>query len=197
MERAYIGDRFTWTSLGFDGLNGRAKFPQIDDGGARWRKYFEQYLKPWKQPASKLAVIMGQVRGDASLEGISIIDWIMFTAKRLAGANYTPVFRAHPGDPAVIIPAIKKIDSTLEQALESAALVVTYNSNSGVDAVLAGVPTFAADPGSMVWDVSSRNFLPITPDRGKWGERMAFTQWLPDEIENGDAWQALKTVIRG
>ena len=31
MERAYISDRFTWTSLGFDGLNGRAKFPQIND----------------------------------------------------------------------------------------------------------------------------------------------------------------------
>ena len=75
MERAYIGDRFTWTSLGFDGLNGRAKFPQINDGGARWKKHFALYLKPWKTYLPKLAVIMGQVRGDASLNGISIVDW--------------------------------------------------------------------------------------------------------------------------
>jgi hypothetical protein len=65
MERAYVADRFTWTSLGFDGLNGRAKFPQINDGGARWRKHFWPFLKPWKTQLSKTAVIMGQVRGDA------------------------------------------------------------------------------------------------------------------------------------
>jgi len=199
MERAYIGDRFTWTSLGFDGLNGRAKFPQINDGGARWRKYFAQYLKPWQRRPSNLAVIMGQVRGDASLAGISIIDWIVLTAKKLAGAGFVPVWRAHPGDRGdpFEIATVKKIDGTLEQALEFAGLVVTYNSNSGVDAVLAGVPTYAADPGSMVWDVSSRSFLPTTPDRAIWSQRMSFTQWLPEEIESGDAWEALKTVIRG
>lgn len=197
MERGYIGDRFTWTSLGFDGLNGRAKFPKIDDAGARWKKHFAQYLKPWRAPTSRQAVIMGQVRGDASLEGISICDWIMFTARKLRGASWNPVFRAHPGDAKLEIPTIKKLDCTLPQALDSAGLVVTYNSNSGVDAVLAGVPTYAADPGSMVWDVSSRNFLPITPDRVTWSQRMAFTQWLPAEIENGDAWEALKTVIHG
>jgi hypothetical protein len=109
------------------------------------------------------------------------------------------VWRPHPGDrgPPIEIPSVKKIDGTLEQTLDSAALVVTYNSNSGVDAVLAGVPTYAADPGSMVWSVSSRNFLPITPDRAIWTQQMSFTQWLPDEIENGAAWEALKTVIRG
>ncbi len=141
---------------------------------------------------------MGQVRGDASLSGLSIIDWVIFTAKKLAGASWTPVFRQHPGDrgDSIEIPGIKKLNSTLEQALESAGLVVTFNSNSGVDAVLAGVPTYAQDLGSMVWDVSSRNFLPQTPDRAIWSQRMSYTQWLPEEIENGDAWEALKTVIR-
>jgi hypothetical protein len=198
MERAYIGDRFTWTSLGFDGLNGRAKFPQINDGGARWRKYFAQFLKPWKKELPKLAVIMGQVRGDASLAGISIIDWIVFTSKKLAGAGYAVAWRAHPGDRGdkIEIPGLKRIDGTLEEALEAAGLVVTFNSNSGVDAVLAGVPTYAEDPGSMVWDVSSRNFSQITPDRAIWSQRMSFTQWLPEEIESGDAWEALKTVIK-
>jgi hypothetical protein len=199
MERAYISDRFTWTSLGFDGLNGRAKFPQINDAGARWRKHFAQYLKPWKKDLPKLAVIMGQVRGDASLSGISIINWVSYTAGQLAGAGYKAVFRPHPGDRGqpYEIPGIKKLNSTLEEALTAAGLCVTYNSNSGVDAILAGVPTYAQDPGSMVWDVSSRNFCPITPDRAKWSERMAYTQWLPEEIESGDAWEALKTVIRG
>lgn len=198
MERGYIGDRFTWTSLGFDGLNGRARFPQINDGGARWRKHFAQYLKPWEYRPSQRAVIMGQVRGDASLAGISIVDWVSVTARKLIGAGYIPLFRAHPGDRGELeIPGVKKLDGTLEQALETAGLVVTYNSNAGVDGILAGIATYAQDPGSMVWDVSSRNFLPIRPDRATWSQRMAYTQWLPEEIENGDAWEALKTVKIG
>ena len=200
MERAYIGDRFTWTSLGFDGLNGRAKFPQVNDGGARWKKHFALYLKPWKTYLpNRSAVIMGQVRGDASLNGISIVDWARFTATKLAGASYATVFRPHPGDRGqpYEIPGLIKINGPLETALERAGLVVTYNSNSGVDAILAGVPTYAQDPGSMVWDVSSRNFLPETPDRAIWSQRMAYTQWLPEEIESGDAWEALKTVKLG
>ena len=142
---------------------------------------------------------MGQVRGDASLGGLSIVDWARFTAIKLAGAGFTAVFRPHPGDRGgkIEVPGVKSLDSTLDEALGKAGLVVTYNSNSGVDAVLAGVPTYAADPGSMVWDVSSREFLPITPDRAIWSQRMSFTQWLPDEIENGDAWEALKTVLHG
>ena len=75
----------------------------MNDGGARWRKYFAQYIKPWKKIVEnsgnkKLAVIMGQVRGDASLGGLSIVDWARFTAIKLAGAGFTAVFRPHPGD---------------------------------------------------------------------------------------------------
>ncbi len=37
----------------------------------------------------------------------------------------------------------------------------------------------------------------IQPDRTAWCKKMAYTQWLPEEIENGKAWEALKTVYRG
>jgi hypothetical protein len=37
MERAYLDNRFVWTSLGWNGLNGRARWPIPVDGGARWR----------------------------------------------------------------------------------------------------------------------------------------------------------------
>jgi hypothetical protein len=197
MERGYIGDRFTWTSLGFDGLNGRAKFPQIDDGGKRWRQHFEQYLKPWAKPGHKLAVIMGQCRGDSSLVNVDFPHWGLKVAKEAILAGYAPVFRPHPGDSSLVLPGVMNLGGTLETALERASLVVTYNSNSGVDAVLAGVPSYACDVGSMVWGVSSRNFLPIFPNRDTWGQRMAYTQWLPEEIEKGEAWEALKTVFHG
>lgn len=38
-ERGYIGDRFKWTSIAWNGLNGRGTFPDYpDDGGARFRR---------------------------------------------------------------------------------------------------------------------------------------------------------------
>jgi hypothetical protein len=197
MERGYIGDRFQWTSLGFNGLNGRAQFPRIHDGGRRWHKHFRQFLNPWRAPiVSNLAVIMGQVPGDAALEGVDFPLWVMTTAGHLKAKGFSVAFRPHPNPRSKLrsVANIKTLEGTLENALNQAALVVTYNSNSGVDAVLAGTPVFAADPGSMVYELSN-GLNKVQPDRTRWTQKMAYTQWLPEEIESGDAWAALKTVI--
>jgi len=47
MERGYVGDRFHWTSIGYNGLNGHADFVNENCSGDRWDKYFDGYLKPW------------------------------------------------------------------------------------------------------------------------------------------------------
>ncbi len=197
MERGYIGDRFLWTSLGFDGLNGRAKFPKIDDGMKRWNQHFAQYLKPWKETAGKTAIIMGQVRGDESVRAIDFEQWIIDIDKSLRQLNFVVWFRPHPGEPCYRPKDIRVLPGPLDQALYMASLAVTYNSNSGVDAVLAGVPVHAADPGSMVYDLSCRIAIPWRPPREYWCAKMAYTQWLPEEIESGAAWDALGTVHLG
>ncbi len=93
MERGYIGDRFKWTSLGFDGLNGRAKFPSIDDGMKRWNKHFPGFLKPWKYTGTSLALIMGQVLGDASIEGVDFNKWVNDAALEHRNLGYEVYFR--------------------------------------------------------------------------------------------------------
>jgi hypothetical protein len=198
MERGYIGDRFKWTSLGFDGLNGRATFPAIQDGGKRWDKHFQQFLKPWRGAHSNLAVIMGQVPGDAALQGVDFVHWVIKTAGQLKAKDFSVAFRPHPNPRSRLrsVANIKTLDGTLEQALNQAALVVTYNSNSGVDAVLAGTPVYAADRGSMVYELSN-GLNRVQPDRTLWTRKMAYTQWLSEEIESGEAWAALRTVIDG
>lgn len=195
MERGYIGDRFKWTSLGFDGLNGRAKFPKIDDGLKRWNKHFSQHLKPWKKTEGKIAVIMGQVRTDEAVRKIDFEKWVQETTESLKNRDFQVRFRPHPGEPCYRPSGLRILQGTLAEALNAAALVVTYNSNSGVDAVLAGVQTTAADNGSMVWEIANRGFLAWQPDRTAWTKKMAYTQWLPQEIESGAAWDALRTVI--
>lgn|SRR5574341_31956 len=199
MERGYIGDRFQWTSMGFDGLNGRAKFPEIDDGLARWNKHFDDFVKPWRETKGKTAVIMGQVHGDESIRGIDFDGWIQNIAGSLRAAGSDVWFRPHPARPGDRPPGLNVMAGALQEALDAAALVVTYNSNSGVDAVLAGVLTYAADPGSMVWEMSqgSLALASMHVGRSDWTRKMAYTQWLPEEIESGAAWDALRTVING
>ena len=195
MERGYIGDRFKWTSLGFDGLNGRAKFPKIDDGMKRWNQHFAGFLKPWKENNGKTAVIMGQVRGDESLRTVDFEKWVINIADSVEEAGFSIWFRPHPGEPCYRPKNLNVMKGALSEALDAAELVVTYNSNSGVDAVIAGVPTFAADPGSMVWNIYTHDLAPINWNRDEWCKKMAYTQWLPEEIESGAAWEALRTVI--
>jgi hypothetical protein len=79
---------------------------------------------------------------------------------------------------------------SLSEALEAAQSVVTFNSNSGVDAVLSGCPTYAADPGSMAYDMTSRQLGAIvTPDREAWARWLSWCQFTRDELESGEAWE--------
>ena len=197
MERGYIGDRFVWTSLGFDGLNGRAAFPNIQDGRARWLKHFQQYEQPWQSRYANIALIMGQVEGDASIQGVNFWGWVRDSAAALKNAGYVPMFRPHPAarhTPPIFDLSVMPGD--LQEALRNASIVCTFNSNSGVDSVMAGIPASADDPGSMIFGLCG-GYPPEYVDRGAWEQKMSYTQWLPEEIENGDAWAALKTVLNG
>jgi hypothetical protein len=204
MERGYIGDRFHWTSLGWDGLNGRARWPQIDDGGERFRRHFADLLKPERSGAGAYALVIGQVPGDASLIGVDITRFYKDASKALAcrfGARIC--FRPHPVHvqrgfaPGPFMYGMTVHDGELEEALQGAACVAGWNSNALTDAVLAGVPVTAMDPGAMAWPVAGHGFdePPALRDRGPWAHRMAWTQWTPAEIASGAAWEAVATAM--
>jgi hypothetical protein len=71
------------------------------------------------------------------------------------------------------------IKGGLSDALAGAELVVTYNSNTAVDALLAGKLIHAEDEGSMAWGWK---------DRAEWAARLAWRQFSMDEIRSGFAW---------
>lgn len=58
LERGYIGDRKQWLSLGWNGLNNRATFAEVDDGGARFRRYFDGMLKT-PQEGGRYVLLVG------------------------------------------------------------------------------------------------------------------------------------------
>lgn len=205
MERGYLGDRLAWTSLGYDGLNGRADFclPDAVDP-ERFRRHHAPAMRDWALPGDgRYALLLGQVPTDAALRGVDFLDWCRRAAAEIqAETGLDVVFRPHPLARHALPVAGTRIlagarsDGTLAAALEGAALAVTWNSNSGVDAVLAGVPTVTMDRGAMAWPVAAHAIGPAAlmqrPDRTDWAARLAWCQWTADEIGNGDAWDRLK-----
>lgn len=190
-ERAYLGNRFQWISLGWDGLNRRARFPLAYDNGARWRAHFAGLLAPWRASERGYALLMGQVLTDQSVRHSNHLQWLLATARALKECGHEVRFRPHPLAPLQL--GVPQAEGSLAEALAGARFAVTFNSNSGVDAVLAGVPTVTMDEGAMAWDVSSHALeAPLAaPDREPWAHGMAYTQWLPEEIAAGAAWPHL------
>lgn len=190
MERGYIGDRFAYTSLGWNGLNGRATFPDYaNDGGERFRSHGGE-IKPWKR-GGDYALILGQVPGDASLRGMDMLPWYQLMARQIHLTHKLPVhFRQHPdlGKKNIIqhVQGTFPSHGTLAEALEGAAFTVCYNSNSSVDSVLAGVPCVVGDAGSMAYEVCGKSITEIIrPPRAAWAYRLAYKQWSMEEIASG------------
>jgi len=166
LETGYVnrGDGETHHyAAGFNGLNGRADFRNKSMGPERWESLNVQ-LKSYS-PGSHV-ILCGQVPWDASLEfGIEKPakheEWLVETAQKLRQITTKPVvFRPHP---LAKLPALKGCEfstAPLSEDLKNAHAVVTFNSNSGVEALIEGKPVFAFDEGSMVWDLANKESYP-------------------------------------
>lgn len=201
MERGYIGDlaaRRQWTSLGWNGLNGRAAAPPAPDAGARWRRNFGARLEAWREHGA-FVVVMGQVPGDASIDGVDMAAWYRAACKASRRFGLPVRFREHPSarqsGMATPVPLGVDVDERpLAECLADARFVVTFNSNSATDAVLAGIPALACDAGSIAWPVTGHGLAadPPSPDRTRWAADIAWRQWTTDEIESGAAWEFVR-----
>lgn len=79
--------------------------------------------------------------------------------------------------------------------LVDAWAVVTFTSNSAVEAVLAGVPAFCTAPCAAA-AMSSADLqaieAPVMPDgRLAWASRLANNQWTLEEMAAGQLWRAI------
>lgn len=199
LERGYLGDRFKWCSVSFGGaLNGRALFRGTLNEPMRFHANFAHLMKPWVN-RDGYSLIIGQVPGDMSLAGCGgdLSAWYNETAEALKAKGHDVRFRAHPlagrgGPPRM--PNIRVVEGTLEDALSGASMCFTWNSNTAVETILAGIPTMAADRGSMAWNVTTHSPKdePITPRRDDWANRLAWCQWTLDEMASGECWEAVK-----
>lgn len=201
VEHGYIGDRInTWTSLGWDGLNGRARFPEPADGGQRFWSNHGHLAKEWER-FDGYWLIAGQVLGDQSLLNVNYLEWLKDTIDELDRMGVDARFRPHPEavrrGQVFPVPSYMVSTGTLADDLAEAACVIAYNSNATVDAVLAGIPAITVDEGAMAWSMTSHHVSQplVTPDRSEWFRRMAWTQWTIEEISDGSAWAVVRTAM--
>jgi hypothetical protein len=195
------GDKHHYAA-GINGLNGRAYFG-FDDWGVpaslekdetRWEKLGVE-LKPWRTDGEHI-VLCSQVPWDASVEGTDHIEWLLRTVstlKKLTGREVR--FRPHPLAPLPPLKGLEYSTAPLADDLINAWATVTFNSNSGVESAIAGVPIFTDDAGAMGREISSallaRIENPYLPERKYWAWNLAWCQWTPEEMANGETWKHL------
>lgn len=180
-------------AVGFNGLNGRADFRNEGMPDTRWQMLGAQ-LRPYSR--GEKVILCGQVPWDASVDMHDHVKWLKQTASQLQKITGRKIiFRPHPKAPLPALPGCESSQRPLEEDLANAHCVVTWNSNSAVEAAIYGKPVFAFDEGSMCWEIANRSLLDIDdpkyPDRKQWANNLAYCQWTLDEIRNGEAWQHL------
>lgn len=195
LERGYVGDRYEWTSISFGGkLNGRATFRGPFQDSSRWNKFFSDKLQPWRLIPKGYALILGQVNGDMALRNVNPDQFYKRAKDNFIKLGLPVHFRPHPH----VLPkhgkqALRQAEQSLANDLAGARCAVSWNSSSGVAAVLAGVPHVAMDEGSMAYDVSGHELtIPPTPDRTAWAHALAWKQWTIDEVASGYCWDNIK-----
>ena len=154
--------------------------------------------------------------GDASLRGQNIFEWALNTVRTLKKhTDRKIIVRPHPLPRKGFDDFVKKVKRfknvqlvenelpnnlrPLEKDFKNCFCAVSYSSGSTVDAVLAGVPVLATDPGNMAWDVSTHELNKIESrylgDRLEWMQKISMCQWSMEEFENGECWNHIKKSL--
>ena len=197
VERGYLGDRVKkWLMVGIGGLNGMANFNNAKAPADRWQQW-DQLMMPWKL-GGDYALIMGQVPNDSSLYGQCPYKWAEAVAVEAKKRYKHVFFRPHPEiGTARKITGVEMLLNDYNEAIDNAAVVITYSSNSAVDSVMRGTPAISTIRGSMAWDVTSHRLdQPLyRGDRYAWACRLAYAQWHIDEIKSGEAWRHIRGGI--
>jgi len=199
IEKGYVRRNIYW-SVGWNGINGRAEFCSAGAPDDRWRKLGVE-LEPWRDRDGPI-LVCGQVPWDVSVQGTDHIMWCRKTTKALVDMGYDVVFRPHPlatakGVKYDVYGTLSK--ESLATDLGRARCVITYNSNTGVDAVIAGVPVISFDAGSMVRRVSGCGVedieSPFMKEREQWAAEIAYSQWTTHEMQTGETWSTVRAFL--
>jgi len=203
----------TW-KIGINGVNREADFANQEYDNERWKK-FNIPLMPWKQTGDNI-IICGQHHNSHQWRNNpSMVKWWDQQVDNLRQYTNKPIIiRPHPrntvgGFNAKKWPNVKTVmpirdlktydDTDFQTHLKSAWAVINYSSNPAMQAVFAGIPVFVSE-ASLSYDVGNSTLSninnPNMPDRQDWVNKLAYTEWWIDEIEQGTPWKRIKKRLK-
>ncbi len=198
----------TW-KIGINGINREADFANQNVDGERWKK-FNIELQPWKQTGDKIIICGQHSNSHQWRNNPPMTTWFDQQITQIRKHTDKPiVIRPHPRN-GVSLNAKKyqnvKIvtpqrdrrtydDTDLAERLKSAWAVVSHSSNPAMTAVFSGIPVYVSE-ASLSYDVGNVSYEninhPNMPDRKQWANKLAYTEWWPDEIAQGLPWARIK-----
>ena len=198
----------TW-KIGINGVNREADFANQTVDGERWEK-FDTTLKPWKQTGNDIIICGQHTNSHQWRNNPPMSKW--FDEKITEIRKYTErpiVVRPHPRnhveidttkykDVKIVGPKRDRNtydDTDLAERLNSAWALVSYSSNPAITAAMHGIPVYVSE-ASLSYEIGNTSFEninnPNMPDREKWANQLAYTEWWTEEIEQGLPWKRIK-----
>lgn len=178
----------TWHRITRDNL---VQTKILDVPSDRWARLGIKF-QPWRR--GRDIVVAAPDEKPCKFYDIDLETWITETVDKI---------KQHTDRPVVVRRrAPLRIDriqnDTLEQALQNAHALITFNSNAAVESVLLGVPVFTLAPNAAepvgLQDLSQIE-TPYYPDQDKlyaWASSLAYSQFHNSELANGSALKILQ-----
>lgn len=193
-------NRDIYFSAGWGGINGRADhcIPASTDPTILAA---QGVLLPPARSCREFcrALVIGQVPWDVTVQDTDHKGWCRATVATLKDMGREVRFRPHPlAVRRSVDYGLPSEDRTLEEDLAWADVVVTWNSNTAVDAVLAGIPVIAMDPGSAAYPIARHNLEAVAEpfsfsdaERITFLARLAHGHWTLEDMRAGRPWRQL------
>lgn len=195
IESAFV-KRGKYYQIGWGGAAGHADFRTGPDTPLdRWESIGAD-VHPWRFRPRGPVIVCGQLPRDVQVQDVDHRAWCRKMVAYFERRRVSVLFRPHPKVTDVTeygVPASYIDTRPLADILNVARCFVTWNSTSGTDAAIAGVPVVAMDGGSMAWPVASHqlDMLEHTPDRRAWFAKIGYAQWTLAEMMEGKPWRHL------
>ena len=195
--------------IGINGINRKADFANQDFDDKRW-PLFKHTFKPWN-PTGDMIVICGQHDASEQWKGLpKMQQWVETQIHEIRKHTTRPILvRPHPrnniGFPKDKYKNVKVRlpkrdfttydDTDFKATLSRTWAVVNHSSNPAMEAVINGIPVFVSED-SLCHDVGNLGYAdintPAMPNRLKWANQLAYTEWFEEEIREGTPWKRIK-----
>ena len=202
LENCYLyanPDKRSNTSIGIGGFNGTGKYNNDNSPSDRFDMLGIE-IKQYDWIKNDKILLVGQSLHDAHLYRVDFQKWISDIYSELRLYTDRPIyFRPHPkhlgNKNSIQLPEGCKVsDHTIKiyDELKSCYAVVSYNSNVGMECILAGIPIFSFNEFSSAYRLSYHDLSQIEnlsnyneQDRLQWLYNLAYSQWTLDEMKRG------------